>query len=211
MARRQILPFLKIVLVCAAAAGANFGLSTLLVHVLKAPLYLDTLFTVALSFSAGILPGLFTALLTQLATGIRESSVTPFVLCSIAEVLLVCRLNPASVPKRRQSDRIVMIQQARASASWISIFAGLLLLYIAACIAISVLGGTIDFLYHSVWLKPKSYFSAEDTFKIGLLRQNSIPVLAMDILSRIPVNLVDRFIVIFGGFLISRGLNRVLR
>jgi hypothetical protein len=45
----------------------------------------------------------------------------------------------------------------------------------------------------------KQYFSAEDTVKINLL-QSGIPVLVMNILSRIPVNVVDRFIVIFGGF-----------
>jgi hypothetical protein len=32
----------------------------------------------------------------------------------------------------------------------------------------------------------------------------------MNILSRIPVNLVDRFIVIFGGYFISRGAGKLL-
>ena len=210
MTREQISPFLRTVFLCILAAGANFGLSTLLVHVLKVPLFVDTLFTAAVSFTAGLLPGLLTALLTQTATGIREGSVTPFVLCSIAEVVLVCRFNPVSTYKRRQSDNLTTIRQERAIASWVSIFAGLFLLYIVACIAISVLGGLIDFVYHSVLSNPKQYFSAEDTFKIGLLR-SSIPVLATDILSRIPVNLVDRFIVIFGGYFISRGLIRLTR
>jgi hypothetical protein len=57
---------------------------------------------------------------------------------------------------------------------------------------------------------PKSYFSAEDAFKIGLL-PSGIPVLAMDILSRIPVNIVDRFIVIFGGYFISGIYRKVNR
>ena len=38
--------------------------------------------------------------------------------------------------------------------------------------------------------------------KIGLL-QNHVPLLAAKIMSRIPVNIVDRFIVVFGGFLVS--------
>jgi hypothetical protein len=80
-----------------------------------------------------------------------------------------------------------------------------MLLYIVCSLAISLLGGLIDFFYHYRWSHPKVYFSAEDTIKIGLLRSN-IPVLAMDILSRIPVNIVDRFIVIFGGYFISRRL-----
>ena len=94
--------------------------------------------------------------------------------------------------------------------SFIGIFARLLILYILCCLAISVLGGIIDFFFHGIWSNPKLYFSAEDTFKIGLLR-NGIPVLAMDILSRIPVNIVDRFIVVFGGYFISRLFVRFIR
>jgi hypothetical protein len=36
-------------------------------------------------------------------------------------------------------------------------------------------------------------------FKLGLMR-NRLPLLAVDILSRIPVNIVDRFITAFGGY-----------
>jgi hypothetical protein len=84
-----------------------------------------------------------------------------------------------------------------------------MLLYIVCCFAISILGGVIDFIFHYRLSNPKIYFSAEDTLKMGLLRSN-IPVLAMNILSRIPVNLVDRFIVIFGGYFISRGIKKFL-
>jgi hypothetical protein len=39
---------------------------------------------------------------------------------------------------------------------------------------------------------------------------SGIPILAMNILSRIPVNIIDRFIVIFGGFFIAEGIKRLL-
>jgi len=78
-----------------------------------------------------------------------------------------------------------------------------MVLYIVCSLTISVLGGVIDYLHYSVLSNSKRSFSAEDTFKISLLR-SGIPVLAIDILSRIPVNIVDRFIVIFGGYFISR-------
>jgi hypothetical protein len=54
------------------------------------------------------------------------------------------------------------------------------------------------------------YYSPEDTFKLGLIAGN-LPALAVSILSRIPVNIVDRFIVIFGGYFISRGLVKITR
>ncbi len=68
------------------------------------------------------------------------------------------------------------------TVSYGSILARLMILYIACCFAVSVLGGLIDFIYHNALSNPKLYFSAEDAFKIGLLR-SGIPVLAMDILS----------------------------
>ena len=118
-----------------------------------------------------------------------------FIFCSIAEMLLINWLNPA---------------KPKTNPPLASIFAGLLLLYIASDIVISVMGGVIDFVYHSVLSHTKLYFSPEDTFKISL-SQSGTPALAMDILSRIPVNLVDRFIVIFGGFFIARGIKSIIR
>ena len=52
-------------------------------------------------------------------------------------------------------------------------------------------------------------FNAAVVFAAGLIT-NNLPVLAVNILSRIQVNIVDRFIVIFGGYFISRGLVRLI-
>jgi hypothetical protein len=84
--------------------------------------------------------------------------------------------------------------------------AKLMFLYIICAISISVLGGVID--YVSQVFMGKHYYSVEDTFKLSLII-NNLPTLAVNILSRIPVNIVDRFIVIFGGYLISRGLEKI--
>ena len=188
--------------ICILAAGANFLLNTLSVYLVRIPLFLDTVFNAAVCFYAGLFPGIITALFTYTAMSIRNGSFDPFIICAIAEVLLVWRLRP-------QKTRFVKIEKNQETEiiSFVGIFARLMLLYIIACITISVLGGLIDFFYYTVMANSKQYFSAEDTFKIGLLR-SGIPVLAMNILSRIPVNLVDRFIVIFGGYSVYRGLNR---
>jgi hypothetical protein len=188
-------------LVCVLAAGANFLVNNIFVNFLKIPLFVDTIFNVAVSFAFGLCPGLVTALLTKAAFVISGYySFDPFILCSIVEVLLVCRLKPS------QSGEL----SSAALTSFISIFARLMLLYIVCSVVISVLGGTIEFVYHTVLPNPKLYFSAEDALKIGLLRSGIHP-LAMNILSRIPVNFVDRFIVIFGGYFISRGIGKLTR
>jgi hypothetical protein len=61
----------------------------------------------------------------------------------------------------------------------------------------------------SIFQVPRT-FSPEDSFKLGLLR-NNIPLLPTAILSRIPINIVDRFIAVFGGFGISLFYRKWLR
>jgi hypothetical protein len=88
--------------------------------------------------------------------------------------------------------------------------ASFLFLALADCVVISVLGGLIDYIVYMRMSQPRSTFSPEDIFKLGLLR-NNIPVLWSDILARIPINLIDRFVVIFGGYGVSRLMVRFLR
>ena len=202
--RKVSIQILLIVVFCIMAAGVNFGLNSLFVFVFRIPLFLDTMFTAAVTFILGLWPGLFTAVLTQILMSIRKGNPDPFVICVIVEVLLIWRLNPVKNAKRLNAGNIPV---------GTSIFARLLFLYIICCISVSILGGIIDFFYYGTWLFPKPYFSAEDTFKIGLL-QSDFHLLAINILSRIPVNIIDRFIVIFGGFFLSKGflaLERVRR
>ena len=201
--KRSGLP-IKLFLLCVLAAGANFLLNTLSVYFIKIPLFLDTVFTAVVSFTAGVFPGIITALFSFTALCIRNGNFDPFILCAIAEVLLICGLKPKHPGKRHPGLPATVLN------SFVSVFARLMVLYIVCTITISVLGGLIDFFYYTVWANPKLYFSAEDTFKMGLLR-SGIPVLAMNIFSRIPVNMVDRFIVIFGGYFISRVIGKLMR
>ena len=193
---------LKLIILCVLAAGLNYFLNTFSVYLIKIPLFLDTVFNAAVCFAAGLIPGLITALLSYTTMCIRNGNFDPFILCAVTEVILVWRFIP-SLQSRSVNLKDTGNLPETAVTSFVSIFARLMLLYIVCCISISILGGFIDFFYYSLMSNSKPYFSAEDTFKIGLLR-SGIPVLTMNILSRIPVNLVDRFIVIFGGYFVSR-------
>ena len=79
-----------------------------------------------------------------------------------------------------------------------------LLLVILDCAAISVAGGIIDTILFNIPGGPQQEVLPHSvyTLKLGLLRGN-MPFLAAAILARIPVNIVDRFIVIFGGYGVS--------
>ena len=189
---------IKIGVFCILAFLLNLLLSTFVMNFLMFPLFLDTVFTAAIAFAFGPIPGIIVAVLTWLFPCIYHGGFNPFVLCSIAEVLLVCALKPPAVdiPDFAPKEKVI--------ASYIALASRLMLLYIICAITISVLGGLIDYL--SIY---PVYFSVEDNFKPALI-MNGLPVLAVNILSRIPVNIVDRFIVIFGGYFISRGLVKII-
>ena len=203
--------FLIITLSCVIAAALNQYLSISTVFKLMIPLFLDTIFTAAVTFSFGLIPGLVTAFLTWLFSFLgtldisvlktplfilRTGELSPFLICSIAEVFLVWRLKPVTQLKliRTNDDRIL--------AENISVLARLMLLYISASVIISILGGLIDYIYYTLLPISKGHISAEDVYKADI-QQNLFPVPVMNILSRLPINLVDRFFVIFGGYFIS--------
>ena len=186
---------------CILASLFNLLLSTFVMNFLMFPLFLDTVFSAAVAFAFGPIPGIIVAVLSWFIPNIYYFSIgfgiNFFVLCSIAEVLLVCALKP---PAPDISD---FPSKEKVVASYTGLASRLMLLYIVCAITISVLGGLLDFLS-----KYPVYFSAEDNFKPALI-MNNLPVLAVNMLSRIPVNIVDRFIVIFGGYFISRGLVKI--
>ena len=202
MANPNPVRFIKITVLCVIAAILNHVIYPLLVPGLKLPLFADTFFTAAVTFSAGLIPGLATALLTWIiGFTVKDDIITPFILCSIAEVFIIFFLRPAEVNTQT-------LNEGRKHAVFVSILARLMMLYITICIVISILGGLIDYIFYSVLQNTKPDFSAEDAFK-GWLIQGPFPVLAMNILSRLPVNLIDRFIVILFGYFISRALVKI--
>ncbi|MDR0443979.1 MAG: hypothetical protein LBH44_11295 [Treponema sp.] len=187
----------QLAILCVLAAGMNVALSVLARDVLRLPLFLDTVFTAAIAFAAGLVPGMIVAVLTMLPPMIYYHTINYFVLCSIAEVALICALKPVPVVIVRYASK------EKISASYAAIAAKLVVLYIACALGISVLGGVIDTLTRFLQESHSPWISVIDVFKPALI-MNNLPDLAVNILARIPTNMVDRFIVIFGGYAISR-------
>jgi len=194
---------IKLAVLCVLAVLMNILLTNFVMNFLKFPLFLDTVFTAAIAFSFGLIPGIIVAVFTWLLPCLYYQSINFFVLCSIAEVLLICALKPSApdIPKFTPKEKIIVLYTVVA--------AKLMLLYIICAVSISALGGIINFLPHLFQETDVYYYGVEDTFKPALI-MNNLPTLAVNILSRIPINLVDRFIVIFGGYFISLGLIKLL-
>ncbi|MCL2070393.1 MAG: hypothetical protein FWH19_05350 [Treponema sp.] len=197
------LTVLKLSVLCFVASLMDIFLPVFFRNFLGLPLYIDTVFAAAIAFAFGLIPGIAVAVLswvilcTYWGVGFHL-----YVLCSIAEVLLICALKPAApeIPKFAPKEKVI--------ASYTGLAARLMLLYILCAAAVSILGGLINYVSDLILNLPLHHSSVEDTFKLALIMSN-LPALAVNILSRIPINIVDRFIVIFGGYFISRGLLRL--
>jgi len=187
---------------CITAVVLNILLSNFVMNFLRFPLFLDTVFTAAISFSFGIIPGIFTAMLTWFLPCVYYNGFNFYFLCSVAEVLIICAFKPSA------PDTSFYASKEKIAASLTALVSKLFLLYILCAAAISVVGGVVDYITHL--FVERNYYSVDDLFKQGLFMSN-MPVLAVNILSRLPINIVDRFIVIFGGYLISRGLAKIIK
>jgi uncharacterized membrane protein len=86
----------------------------------------------------------------------------------------------------------------------------LILLSFCLCLVISVLGGVLAAFIQSInpALSGKPYLTGDLT--ATMFGQN-IPKTLAEILSRIPVNIIDRLITAFAGFGIAAGMVRVMR
>jgi hypothetical protein len=194
----------KLILICTLSVLGNVLLGVFVSGLLKAPLYLDTVFTVALIFAFGLLPGLVTGVAIYpaqaalynffLNTG-TDPAGNAFVLCAISEILVV-HLFCVKIRTQLSSFR-----KEPSLSSFAGIAAPLMVLVTLDCIVISITGGVIDFILNNLLMIPRGFYP-EDIFKLGLVRNNMPPLVAA-ILSRIPINIVDRFIVVFGGYGIS--------
>jgi hypothetical protein len=80
------------------------------------------------------------------------------------------------------------------------------------CIAMSVLGGLITVLANafSPPFGGSTSPSPERLFKLALLRKN-LPPAVIEILSRIPLNIIDRLLSVFGGYGVAALLRHVVK
>ena len=196
---------LKILILCIVSAFGNAAFRYFINGMANIPLYVDTVFTAAMCFYAGLVPGLLTAVLSSVFFSLvyvflqgfpaqNVWMVNVFIICVILEVLTVWLYR-----KKMKPSETAFLENPCID-SFINIPIHLLILAFIACLTVSIAGGIIDsvFNHFNIIRSP----GPNANFKMVLLR-NDVTYLAAAILSRIPINIVDRFIVVFGGFGIS--------
>jgi hypothetical protein len=215
----------------------NVAITILVSRAAGLPLYLDTILTVSLTLYGGLFWGLLTGALTNIiATALYFSywEVGLFFICNMAVALvtwLFIRFFPrelnlstgrlsagrlsagqgAETPEApRTSQRLLSPRlSSRMLAEVMNRMIVLILLSFCLCLVISVLGGFLAAFIQRInpALSGEHYLSGNLT--ATMFGQN-IPLALAEILSRIPVNIIDRLITAFAGFGIAAGLKRVM-
>jgi hypothetical protein len=200
-------------LLCAAAIAFNLGLSALAQFVLHLPLFLDTVATVSLTLYGGFWAGAAAGALTNimLVPAYNVPLVTcVYAVCNVAAALvtaLFVRLFPGEFAPCRRNCAAPRREEPPVAVERVI---ALLALSLALCFAISILGGIISAVLQTQQVTPPR--SPDQQQSIGLdlslsrliyLRQG-LPAAAVEILARLPVNIIDRLITAFGAYWLAR-------
>jgi hypothetical protein len=176
---------------------------------------MDTLFTVAMTFYGGPLCGVLTGLLTNpIVNMVRFYGWADllYTLCNAAVALITAlfiRLFPAELRfgagtavKTGELETAPFSNRLRPLMNTLVV---LLLLSFVMCIVISILGGLTTVLINPFGGSSNSDL---DIFRRALLRKN-LPPAVIEILLRIPINVIDRLLSVFGGYGVSALLWRL--
>jgi hypothetical protein len=170
---------------------------------------MDTLFTVAMSFYGGLLCGIVTGVLTNLvftySIGVTEFL---YAFCSVAVALitiLFIRLFPAELrfgPGKKDGGKTGGFEIDPGNSPFktaMNTLVVLLWLSFIMCVSISMLGGCIAALIKTFLPLLQNDTGPERLFKLVLLRKN-LPLSIAEVMSRIPLNIIDRLLSVFGGY-----------
>lgn len=182
---------LKIALFCFISISLNMLTSILVFDVLKIPLFLDTIFTVAIVFYLGLVPGLIVGILFNfidplfnfIVRGIYSPTNVFFALCGAAIVLVTW-----SFARRKEEFQISVP---------ITILYLLLIALLSSFVTIFI-GGTIDYIRFSYYDIPDSMAPIKQ-FTDSFVSQK-FNLFASCILGQIPISITDRLIATFAGY-----------
>jgi hypothetical protein len=183
---------IKLLLLCILSAGAN-DLCYYFFQFLGLPMFMDTLFTLGVAFFAGPFWGCITAILTPLRSILAyDIQRGLYVLCSISGVFLICFF-------RRRYHLLENNVDDGEDYGTFHLVSILLMLSLYMCILMSVSGGLIAWIISVFWPVSDQAVSPESYFKLGMLL-NHYPAPLAEIVSRLPVNIPDRLLSVFGAY-----------
>jgi len=210
--RKTIITFV----LCLSGAFLNIAISRLS-GFFGFPLYLDTILTIAITLVFGFFLGELCGILCNtiyqtIWFWVWEGHL--FTICSIATaglVFLFMKLFPREMNltfEEKKTKQILSLHKSSRLSFVIDRIIILILLSFALCLAISILGGLIAgfILINSSYYAEEAVISS--VFSATMFSHN-FPVILKEILSRIPMNIIDRLLSAFGGYGIALVLRKI--
>ncbi len=181
----------KIAIFCIASIILNLLTSILIFDVCHIPLFLDTIFTVAIVFYFGLVPGLivgffyniFDVTFNYIVRGVFSPTNMCFALCGIGIVLVTW------IFARKKKEFQISVPITILYLVLISLLSSFITVFI---------GGTIDFVRFSYFDIPDSMAPIK-RFTESFVSQK-FGLFASCILAQIPISITDRLISTFAGY-----------
>ena len=189
---------------CLAGTALNMGLS-FLIDEAGIFLYLDTVFTVGITFVGGLFWGALCGALTNIINhtiwGWGWQGYF-FTLCNIATAFitwLFIRFFPRELSLDKSSITGNVGHRSLLFRTLMERMIALILLSFALCIAMSILGGLISGLIVIFSHYEAGKWGLSGVLTVFMFGEN-FPIILAEILSRIPINIIDRLVSAFGGY-----------
>ncbi len=190
------IPLWHILLACALAEALNLFGIVVFFYKLHIPLFLDTIGTVAVTFYAGLLPGLTVALLHNIVWTLIQSLVTGSAIYPWEMLYSLCGMTIAFITwffSRKKSN---------FSFSFAVTALYIVLIAIVSAFASSLLGGFIEFV-NRILFNGLAYKSATEHFVSAFLGQH-FGIFVSCVLARIPMTMFDRIVCTFAGYAVYK-------
>jgi len=187
-------------------AGSGIGL----------PLYMDTVLTITVTFIGGLFWGCLTGVLTNIAGHTMSFwgwEGYLFSLCNILTALITWKftrlflseLTFISNKNETENLRSASFFKSRRLDNIMSKIFVLMLLSFILCFAISIMGGLIASFIEIIKMPHSENPASQHSDFYGRL-----PLVLREIVSRIPINIIDRIISVFAGFGIAYVIGKVV-
>jgi len=198
-------------------AALNVGINRVFaVSGIGLPLYIDTVLTITVTFIGGLFWGCLTGALTNIAGHTLNFwgwEGYLFTLCSITTAVitwLFIRAFPVELTfNQNKKTHAFNYSKSRQLDKLMNIVFALTLLSFVLCIAMSIMGGLISFFIEII----RTQSTQNDVMNPASQPSGfyaGFPLILREIVSRIPINIIDRIISVFAGFgfakIISYGL-----
>lgn len=191
MSNEKIAKISQIFLICLVAVALNYICSYICVDMLHFPLFMDTIFTVAITFYFGLLPGLCVGvgfnILSSLTQVVRGFTFDPFTF-----LFAICSAIIAAVTwffSRKKEEFCI--------SKAITILY-LVLIAIISSFLVVLSSGLIDYIRFSVLDIPDRVAPIKQFTESFVDMQ--FPLLVSSILAQIPISITDRILTTFLGY-----------